>query len=111
MSSAPRSLTQTLTFGLTSGFGMLLLVHSGAIYRQEIESTDEPGEEAPLPLTVLVELLVGTLLCVFGSIQLAGDFHPIKADAVDRREMGFFDSEFQSFGHRGRCVPVVPQGG
>ncbi|EIE18898.1 hypothetical protein COCSUDRAFT_54802 [Coccomyxa subellipsoidea C-169] len=89
--------------------GIALFVFAGyetLRYRDMLKLTQEEFES--VPAQVVVEVLLAAILCMWGSLQLAGNFKPISALAnQEGLDANVFRPDFMSFNHRGHAIPLA----
>ncbi|KAK9827623.1 hypothetical protein WJX81_007760 [Elliptochloris bilobata] len=74
-------------------------------YRDMLKLTQEVYEG--VPLAVRLEVLVAAVLCMWGSLHLAGELRPISALAnQEGLEADTFRPDFMAFNHRGHLMPL-----
>lgn len=88
-------------------FGVLLLGHGAYSVIEEIhqERLFQRGlEKTAISLDIVVEIIIGALLCCIGSAKVSGRFQNISATtnyAKRKYETVFWHSNFCTFNHRG----------
>ncbi|KAK7245107.1 hypothetical protein RIF29_39941 [Crotalaria pallida] len=95
--------------GFTVGLlGLLILFHasySTIQYRALLKITEE--EFSGPPFNVLIELIVGLVICMWVALTLPGNFLSIHPHSEDNRIVSLPDNQdFMIFNHRGKIFPV-----
>ncbi|KAK8954403.1 Membrane magnesium transporter [Platanthera zijinensis] len=98
--------------GFTVGvLGALLLAHAGYLttqYRGMLKIIDE--EFSGPPAGVVIELLLGLLLCMVAGFAGPGKFHSILPDSEENRIVKLPSNlDFMIFNHRGSVLPFDPE--
>ncbi|XP_074312038.1 membrane magnesium transporter [Silene latifolia] len=86
--------------------GVLLLSHaaySTILYRGLLKIIEE--EFSGPPINVLLELILGFVLCVYAGLTVPGKFQSIHPDSEENRIVSLPENlDFMIFNHRGRVV-------
>ncbi|CAO2834701.1 unnamed protein product [Amaranthus hypochondriacus] len=94
-------------FGLTIGvLGVLILSHaaySTIQYRGLLKITEDEFNGAPM--NVVVELILGFLLCMYAGLTVPGNFQSIHPASKENRIVSLSENlDFMIFNHRGRVA-------
>ncbi|KAL6987370.1 hypothetical protein U1Q18_013119, partial [Sarracenia purpurea var. burkii] len=100
---------QTMGLGFVVGvLGVLILSHaaySTIQYRSLLKITEEDFS-AP-PLNVVVELILGLVLCMWAALTVPGKFLSILPHSEENRIVSLpANLEFINFNHRGKAFPL-----
>lgn len=88
------------------GIGLFLLAGHQTLRHRDMLKLRQEDIEA-LPFNVVLEVLLAAVLCMIGSLSLAGDFRPIHATANQEGvDMDVFRPDFMAFNHRGFALPL-----
>ncbi|PKI65128.1 membrane magnesium transporter [Punica granatum] len=95
-------------FGFTVGvLGVLILFHaaySTIQYRGLLKIMEE--EFSGPPITVVGELVIGLVLCMWAALTVPGKFLSIHPDSEENRIVSLPENlDFMIFNHRGRVFP------
>lgn len=93
--------------GFTVGVvGVMILSHaaySTIQYRGLLKITEE--EFSGPPMNVVVELILGFLLCMYAGLTVPGNFHSIHPASDENRIVSLPENlDFMIFNHRGRVA-------
>ncbi|KAL8154299.1 hypothetical protein V2J09_012059 [Rumex salicifolius] len=93
--------------GLIIGIlGLLFLSHaaySTIQYRGLLKIMEE--EFSGPPMTVVLELILGFMLCMYAGLSVPGKFLAINPDSEENRIISLPDNlDFMTFNHRGRVI-------
>ncbi|KAK9158517.1 hypothetical protein Scep_005091 [Stephania cephalantha] len=96
-----------MNLGFTIGvLGVLILSHaaySTIQYRGLLKIVEE--EFSGPPMTVVLELLFGLVLCLWAALSVPGKFISIHPDSDDNRIVSLPDNlDFMIFNHRGKVL-------
>ncbi|CAI9097978.1 OLC1v1034507C1 [Oldenlandia corymbosa var. corymbosa] len=90
-------------------FGVLILFHaaySTIQYRALLKITEE--EFSGPPMNVVMELLVGLVLCMWAALVVPGKFLSILPHSDENRVVALpANLDFMMFNHRGRAIPLA----
>ncbi|XP_010558170.1 PREDICTED: membrane magnesium transporter [Tarenaya hassleriana] len=94
--------------GLAIGvFGVLILAHaaySTIQYRGLLKIMEE--EFSGPPMNVVLELIIGLILCMWAALTVPGKFLSIHPDSEENRVVSLSDNlDFMIFNHRGQLFP------
>ncbi|KAF5190053.1 Membrane magnesium transporter [Thalictrum thalictroides] len=88
-------------------FGILILSHatySTIQYRSFLKILEE--EFSSPPFNVVVELILGLVLCLWAALAVPGKFLSIHPDSEENRIVSLpANLDFMIFNHRGRALP------
>ncbi|KAJ3330430.1 Membrane magnesium transporter 1 [Blyttiomyces sp. JEL0837] len=103
------AITVTILVGqLTTLLGLILLVHSGYSAVEHLSYLKIVGKtEKSLPSDIVIECLLSVLICIVGSVLMAGTFKEISLKKeVALRTMDSLDYRpgFRTLHHRGRVI-------
>ncbi|GMN39194.1 hypothetical protein TIFTF001_008430 [Ficus carica] len=94
---------------LVGVFGVLVLAHAAIStiqYRGLLKIMEE--EFSGPPVNVMVELLLGLVLCMWAALTVPGKFLSIHPHSEENRIVSLpVNLDFVIFNHRGRAFPVV----
>ncbi|XP_019167750.1 membrane magnesium transporter [Ipomoea triloba] len=93
---------------LVGTFGVLILSHaaySTIQYRALLKITEE--EFSGPPINVVMELIIGLVLCIWAALIVPGKFLSIHPQSEENRVVALpANLDFMIFNHRGKAFPL-----
>ncbi|KAL0042968.1 hypothetical protein WJX79_005400 [Trebouxia sp. C0005] len=89
------------------GLGLFMYAAWSALqYRDMLKLTQQ--EFASVPLLVKIEVLLAAVSCMWGSLQVSGEFKPVSSLKFQRGlDANTLRLDFMSLNHRGQILPLA----